>query len=61
MFQLKAYVFWDALTLRRTDGALVRLITPVYETEQLSDAETRLQTFTRGLVPVLDQFLPGKE
>ena len=61
MFQLKAYAFWDALTRRRTDGALVRLITPVYETEQLSDAETRLQAFTRDLVPVLDRFLPGKE
>jgi len=61
MFQLKAYAFWDALTRRRTDGALVRLITPVYETEQLSDAETRLQMFARDLVPVLDQFLPGKE
>jgi EpsI family protein len=48
MFQLKAYAFWDALTRRRTDGALVRLITPVYETERFSDAgETRLQTFTR--------------
>lgn len=61
MFQLRAYAFWDALTRRRTDGALVRLITPVYETEQLSDAETRLQAFTRDLVPVLDRFLPGKE
>ncbi|HEX7628856.1 MAG TPA: EpsI family protein, partial [Candidatus Methylomirabilis sp.] len=61
MFQLKAYAFWDALTRRRTDGALVRLITPVYGNEQLTDAETRLQTFTRDLVPVLDRFLPGKE
>jgi EpsI family protein len=61
MYQLKAYAFWDALTRRRTDGALVRLITPVYESEQLSDAETRLQAFTRDLVPVLDRFLPGKE
>ena len=32
------------------------LITPVYESEELSDAETRLQTFTRDLVPVLDRF-----
>ena len=61
MYQLKAYAFWDALTRRRTDGALVRLITPVNESEQLSDAETRLQAFARDLVPVLDRFLPGKE
>ncbi len=61
MFQLKAYAFRDALKRRRIDGALVRLITPVYETEQPSEAETRLQAFPRHLVAVLDRFLPGKE
>jgi len=59
MYQLKIYAFWDALTRRRTDGALIRLITPVYESEQLGDAEARLQEFTRQIVPVLDTFLPG--
>ena len=57
-WQLKLYTFWDALTRRRTDGALVRLITPVYETERLSDAEARLQGFTRAIVPVLARFIP---
>lgn len=57
-WQLKLYTFWDALTRRRTDGALVRLITPVYETERLSDAEARLQGFTRDIVPVLARFIP---
>jgi len=61
MFQLKAYAFWDALTKRRTDGALVRLITPVYAAEQPRDAEARLQRFAREFVPVLAGFLPGKE
>ena len=59
MFELKAYAFWDALTRRRTDGALVRLITPVYAGERSRDAEARLQEFTRQIVPVLDTFLPG--
>ncbi len=61
MYQLKVYAFWDALTRRRTDGALVRLITPVYESEQLQDAEARLQGFTRQVVPILDGFIPGKD
>jgi hypothetical protein len=52
------YAFWDALTRQRTDGALIRLITPVYERERLEDAETRLQGFTREIVPVLDGFIP---
>ena len=58
LFQLKLYTFWNALTSRRTDGALVRVITPVYESEQLVDAEARLQGFTRELTPVLATFLP---
>jgi len=43
------------------DGALVRLITPVYGTEQPRDAEARLQRFAAEFVPVLTGFLPGKE
>lgn len=58
LFQLKLYTFWNALTSRRTDGALVRVITPVYESEQLIDADARLQGFTREMTPVLATFLP---
>ena len=57
-YQLKLYNFWDALTRQRTDGALVRVITPVYDNEELADAEKRLQSFTQAIVPVLDEFLP---
>jgi EpsI family protein len=57
-YQLKLYNFWDALTRQRTDGALVRLITPVYEDEELVNAEERLIAFTRDIVPVLNEFLP---
>ena len=57
-WQLKFYTFLDALTRRRTDGALVRLMTPVYETERVSDAESRLQGFTREITPVLARFIP---
>jgi EpsI family protein len=58
-YQLKLYTFWDALTRQRTDGALVRLITPVYENEKPEDAEKRLQSFMRDIVPVLNEFLPN--
>jgi len=36
----------------------VRLITPVYETEKLADAEARLQGFMREVVPLLSEFIP---
>ena len=59
-YQLKFYAFWDALTKHRTDGALVRLITPVYADETVAAADRRLQEFLRQVVPVLDTYLPGK-
>jgi EpsI family protein len=61
MYQLKAYAFWDALTRHRTDGALVRLITPVYESERVEDAEARLQGFAQQFVPILNEYIPGRE
>ena len=60
-YQLKIYVFWDALTKQRTDGALVRLITPVGEFEEVGDADRRLQSFMSKALPLLDQYLPGAE
>lgn len=59
-YELKLYAFWDALTRQRTDGALVRLITPLYDMEKLDQAEQRLNGFMREIVPVLDRFLPEK-
>jgi exosortase D (VPLPA-CTERM-specific) len=60
-YQVKLYGFWDALTQQRTDGALIRLVTQVYTDEKISEAEERLQKFVRNIVPVLDDFIPGRE
>ncbi len=61
LIQVKLYSFWDALILHRTDGALVRIITPIYATEKTEDAEARIQGFTREIAPVLEGFLPGNK
>jgi EpsI family protein len=58
LYQVKIYNFWDALTRQRTDGALVRVITPVYGNEKVEDADARLAGFTKEIVPILDQFIP---
>jgi len=58
LVQVKIYSFWDALTRQRTDGALIRIITPVYPDEEEKDAEARLQTFARMIVPVTRDFIP---
>ncbi|MBI4775005.1 MAG: VPLPA-CTERM-specific exosortase XrtD [Deltaproteobacteria bacterium] len=60
-YQLKWYVFWDALTMQRTDGALVRIITPVYPVESLEEADKRLTRFTWLVAPLLETYLPGRE
>jgi len=61
LYQLKIFAFWDALTKQRTDGALVRLITPVDEFEKIEEAEKRLQAFTGQILPILLEYLPGRE
>jgi exosortase D (VPLPA-CTERM-specific) len=54
----KWYLFTDALLKNRTDGALVRLTTPIGGAESERDADLRLQSFIRELEPRLRQYLP---
>ena len=56
----KLYLLKDAVFKNRTDGALVRLTTPLYPGENESDADKRLQEFTQALVPNLDRYLPSE-
>jgi len=60
LWQLKFFNFWDALTMQRTDGALVRIITPLSKGEDAQIADKRLQEFTCLIFPVLRDFLPGR-
>lgn len=57
-YELKFFNFWDALTKQRTDGGLVRLITPVYAGEPVEDADARLVAFMTELVPELSSYFP---
>ena len=52
----KMYLVLDGLRFHRTDGALVRVITPIVDNE--ARAERGAVDFVRALVPVLDQHLP---
>ena len=55
----KAYLLRDAIFKNRTDGALVRLTTPIYPGEAEADADKRLQSFLHLFVPKLAGYLPG--
>jgi len=61
MLEMKLFNFWDALTRQRTDGALVRLVTPLAKSESIEQADRRLQAMSRQIVPLLDRYLPGKD
>jgi EpsI family protein len=54
----KLYLLRDAILKDRTDGALVRLTTPIYSGETEGDAEKRLQEFTQTAVKTLSAYLP---
>jgi exosortase D (VPLPA-CTERM-specific) len=58
-YLVKWYLFWDALTRKRTDGALVRLTTMVTPTEDLESAERRLGDFARQMSSTLDEYVPN--
>jgi EpsI family protein len=56
----KWYLLSDAITKNRSDGALVRLITPVSPGELEGDADARLIQFMRDLLPHLGEYLPSE-
>lgn len=60
-YLVKWYLFYDALTMHRTDGALVRLVTSLDKSQDIQVADQRLQAFMQDLIKVLPDYLPGKE
>jgi exosortase D (VPLPA-CTERM-specific) len=58
-YQMKFYNVWDALVLKRTDGALIRVISPVASVEKIEDTEKRLQSFMRDIMPLLNEYIPA--
>lgn len=50
----------DSINSRRSDGALVRLTTPVYRDEAIEDAEVRLKKFLPMVREQLAEFLPQR-
>jgi exosortase D (VPLPA-CTERM-specific) len=57
-YLVKWYLLNDALVLNRSDGALVRLITPISPAEETAAADARLSAFAQKAVPQLAQYVP---
>jgi EpsI family protein len=54
----KIYMVTDAMRLNRTDGALVRVITPIDSSGGTPAARARAEAFTAQLAPMLPRFIP---
>ena len=58
-YKAKIYLVADAMRLNRTDGALVRVITPIDAKEDTSSARARAEAFVAQLAPTLPRFIPN--
>lgn len=54
----KMYLLIDAMKTNRTDGALVRVATPIDPSESSAQARARAESFTEQLAPLLPRFIP---
>lgn len=57
-YLVKWYLFVDSLTKQRTDGALVRLVTPLAVGESAVNADRRLVEFASKVAPRLERHVP---
>lgn len=57
-YMAKIYMAVDAMRLNRTDGALIRVITPIAPNEEMASARQRAEEFTMQLAPLLPRFIP---
>ena len=53
----KIFLTLDAIRMNRTDGALVRIITPILTTEDAAEREA--VSFSKKLLPILGNYLPS--
>jgi EpsI family protein len=54
----KIYLVADAIGMNRTDGALVRVVTPIGNGDGEAAAQRRASEFTQQILPLLDSYIP---
>lgn len=57
-YAVNGFLFWDALTRNRTDGALIRFITPLVPGEPVAAADARLAAFAKAAAAELGPYVP---
>lgn len=59
-YEAKWYMFVDALTKNRTDGALLRVVVPVPDERKVDEFEAIADQFLLDIYPLIDEYIPGK-
>lgn len=54
----KVFMVADAFRLNRTDGALIRAITSLTESETPADGQKRVEAFLASVFPILPEYIP---
>jgi len=54
----KIYLVADSIRMNRTDGSLIRVITPMPPGEDEKTAEARVGQFVRAMAPSLNRYIP---
>ena len=57
-YSAKFYLVADSIRMRRTDGSLVRLSTPVAPSESVEHAEQTLISWAGKIVPLMNTYVP---
>jgi EpsI family protein len=57
-YKAKFHLFADAFVMNRTDGALVRVLTPQLADEPAGAAHARLAAFVQSIYPFINQYIP---
>lgn len=57
-YSAKFYLVTDSIRMNRSDGAMIRLTTPLRNGESSDQAEQRLLSFANEISPQLDRFIP---
>jgi EpsI family protein len=55
----KWYMFWDSITKRRTDGALVRLEILLREGQDVQSAQSVMDSFMMEFMKILPDYVPN--
>jgi EpsI family protein len=54
----KYYLVSDSVRMNRSDGGLVRLMTPMFDHESQESAQARIMQIGSQLIPLLDNYIP---